>query len=402
MTPLKELYEEFVKQKTQDASQSELDCLLHPKKYPVVWKLGECSCNPEGTPDCQASCLFNAIQVGQDGKLTINEDCVGCSACIDACQAKKLVASKDILPALKAVFESDQMVYALVAPAFIGQFSAEVTPGMLRSAFRQIGFDGMVEVAIFADILTLKEALEFDRNIQTETDFQLTSCCCPMWIGMIRKIYHQLMPHVPGAVSPMIACGRTIKKLHPGAVTIFIGPCIAKKAEAREKDLQGAIDYVLTFQEMQDIFDALKVKPEKLEERRREHSSKGGRIYARTGGVSQAVQDTLEQLAPEKSMKIRTQQADGVPACKSMIDGLLKGETKANFFEGMGCVGGCVGGPKAVINREQGKEKVDAYGEEAQFETPVENFYVLELLKRLGFETVEELLSDQELFTRSF
>lgn len=402
MTPLKELYEEFVNQKTKNASQDELDCLFQPQKYPVVWKLGDCSCNPEKTPACQASCLFNAIQIGKDGKLEIDENCVGCSACIDACQAKKLVASKDILPAMKAVFESNQMVYALVAPAFIGQFSAEVTPGMLRSAFRQIGFDGMVEVAIFADILTLKEALEFDRNIHTESDFQLTSCCCPMWIGMIRKIYHQLMPHVPGAVSPMIACGRTIKRLHPGAVTVFIGPCIVKKAEAREKDLQGAIDYVLTFQEMQDILDAFNVRPEEMRDRKRDHSSKGGRIYARTGGVSQAVQSTLEKLAPEKSVKIKTRQADGVPACKEMINSLLKGEGGANFFEGMGCVGGCVGGPKAVINREQGREKVEAYGERAQFDTPIENPYVLELLKRLGFHTVEELLADRELFTRSF
>ena len=260
----------------------------------------------------------------------------------------------------------------------------------------------MVEVAIFADILTLKEALEFDRNIKTESDFQLTSCCCPMWIGMIRKIYHQLMPHVPGAVSPMIACGRTIKKLHPGAVTIFVGPCIAKKAEAREKDLQGAIDYVLTFEEMQDIFDALRIKPESMRDRKREHSSKAGRIYARTGGVSQAVQSTLEKLAPEKSMKIKTRQADGVPACKEMIDSLLEGRGGANFFEGMGCVGGCVGGPKRVINQKLGRKTVDAYGEKARFETPLENPYVLELLKRLGFDTVEELLSDQELFTRSF
>ncbi len=402
MTPLRELYEEFVREKTKNASQSELDCLLHPRKYPVVWKVGDCSCDPGKTPECQASCLFNAIKIGSDGKLSINEDCVGCSACIDACQAKKLVASKDSLPAMKAVLESDQMVYALVAPAFIGQFSPQVTPGMLRSAFRRIGFDGMVEVAIFADILTLKEALEFDRNIKTESDFQLTSCCCPMWIGMIRKIYHQLMPHVPGAVSPMIACGRTIKKLHPGAVTIFVGPCIAKKAEAREKDLQGAIDYVLTFEEMQDIFDALRIKPESMRDRKREHSSKAGRIYARTGGVSQAVQSTLEKLAPEKSMKIKTRQADGVPACKEMIDSLLEGRGGANFFEGMGCVGGCVGGPKRVINQELGRKTVDAYGEKARFETPLENPYVLELLKRLGFDTVEELLSDQELFTRSF
>ena len=129
MTPLRELYEEFVREKTKNASQSELDCLLHPRKYPVVWKVGDCSCDPGKTPECQASCLFNAIKIGSDGKLSINEDCVGCSACIDACQAKKLIASKDILPAMKAVLESDQMVYALVAPAFIGQFSPQVTPG---------------------------------------------------------------------------------------------------------------------------------------------------------------------------------------------------------------------------------------------------------------------------------
>jgi len=114
------------------------------------------------------------------------------------------------------------------------------------------------------------------------------------------------------------------------------------------------------------------------------------------------VQSTLEKLAPEKSMKIKTRQADGVPACKEMIDSLLEGRGGANFFEGMGCVGGCVGGPKRVINQELGRKTVDAYGEKARFETPLENPYVLELLKRLGFDTVEELLSDQELFTRSF
>ncbi len=188
MTPLRELYEEFVREKDKKtlrkANWTACSTLAN-----TLWfgRWAICSCDPGKTPECQASCLFNAIKIGSDGKLSINEDCVGCSACIDACQAKKLIASKDILPAMKAVLESDQMVYALVAPAFIGQFSPQVTPGMLRSAFRRIGFDGMVEVAIFADILTLKEALEFDRNIKTESDFQLTSCCCPMWIGMIRK-----------------------------------------------------------------------------------------------------------------------------------------------------------------------------------------------------------------------
>ena len=110
-----ELYRTMLKQAVEkgsvqaddlEASAGHLDCLLHPRKYPVVWKVGDCSCDPGKTPECQASCLFNAIKIGSDGKLSINEDCVGCSACIDACQAKKLVASKDILPAMKAVLES--------------------------------------------------------------------------------------------------------------------------------------------------------------------------------------------------------------------------------------------------------------------------------------------------------
>lgn len=117
---------------------------------------------------------------------------------------------------LRAVRDGDAPVYAIVAPAFIGQFAEDITPGQLRAAFKALGFAGMVEVALFADILTLKEALEFDATIHTDQDFLLTSCCCPMWIAMIRKVYAQLTPHIPGAVSPMIACGRVVKRAGTG------------------------------------------------------------------------------------------------------------------------------------------------------------------------------------------
>lgn len=378
-----------------------LDCLLYPEKYAPIWRLKKCDC--EGGGECAAACLFSAIEKKEDGSVAINpEGCTGCGACIEACNSGVLTASRDILPALAAVKEAKGPVYALVAPAFLGQFSAEVTPGKLRSAFKAIGFDGMMEVALFADILTLKEALEFDRNINTESDFQLTSCCCPMWIAMIRKIYHELMPHVPGAVSPMVAAGRTIKQLHPDAVTIFVGPCVAKKAEAREPDLAGAIDYVLTFQEVQDIFNAAAINPVELEESEKDHSSRAGRIYARTGGVSEAVRSTVERLNPRRAIGVRTRQADGVPACKTMIEALRNGEGHANFFEGMGCVGGCVGGPKAILPKAEGKENVERYGDEAAYATPLDNPYVLELLGRLGFDTVEELLEKSDIFVRKF
>ena len=232
-----ELYRTMLKQAVEkgsvqaddlEASAGHLDCLLHPQDHPLVWPLNPCTCPKEET-HCAAACLFDAIVRRDDGTLAVDPDrCSGCGACIQACQSGNLTASRDVLPALDAVKHAKGPVYALIAPAFLGQFSTVVTPGRLRSAFKLLGFTGMVEVALFADLLTLKEALEFDRNIHTETDFQLTSCCCPMWIGMIRKLYHELMPHVPGAVSPMIAAGRTVKKLHPDAVTIFVGPCIAK------------------------------------------------------------------------------------------------------------------------------------------------------------------------------
>lgn len=379
-----------------------LDCLLHPEKYAPVLQIKECEkCAYDQA--CRNSCIFDAVERTEDGKLKINASlCAGCEACIEACKNGNLAASKDAIPAMKAVREAKGPVYMMVAPAFMGQFSDRVTPGKLRTAFKALGFTGMVEVALFADILTLKEALEFDQHVQQRGDYQLTSCCCPVWIAMIRKIFHELMPHVPAAVSPMIACGRMIKRLHPDAVTVFAGPCLAKKQEAKEPDIRDAVDYVLTFQEVQDIFDAADIHPDELADTEKEHASKAGRLYARTGGVSQAVAEMVDQLRPDRSIRVHSEQADGPKACMEMIQRIKEGRTEANFFEGMGCAGGCVGGPKAVLNVEEGTKHVDAYGCNAKFRTPLENPYVRKVLEELGLRTVEELLTEDGLLTRNF
>lgn len=413
MKKFEELYQELLKASVKDEEENylksldpydihQLDCLLYPKKYPLVWHLDTCDCS-ENDPHCAKVCPFHAIHPGESGDIKIDETlCAGCSYCIQECRAKKLTNSRDIIPALRAIRSHKGLVYALVAPAFLGQFSSEVTPGKLRNALKQVGFDGMIEVALFADILTLKEALEFDSKIKTEQDYQLTSCCCPVWIALIRKIYHELVPHVPPAVSPMIASGRAIKVLHPDALTIFIGPCLAKKAEAREKDIADAVDFVLTFQEVQEIFNVMEINPEGMEESEKDHSSRAGRIYAHTGGVSKAVSDTLERLNPHREISIHTKQADGIPACKAIINDLISGKTDANFYEGMGCVGGCVGGPRVLIPHEQGRDNVDNYGKSAPYPTPIDNPYVIELLHRLGLDTIESLLNKSDIFTRSF
>ena len=388
--------------KPEEINPHQLDCLLHPEACAPVMRIGDCTGCNDSTPACATACLFNAITRDPDGNVRIDpSQCAGCASCVQACASGVLTASRDVLPALSAVKHAKGPVYALIAPAFHGQFSADVTPGKLRSAFKALGFQGMVEVALFADVLTLKEALEFDHNITTEEDYQLTSCCCPMWIAMLKKVYHELMPHVPGAVSPMVAAGRTIKRLHPDSLTIFVGPCVAKKAEAREPDLLGAVDFVLTFQEVADIFEAAGIQPALLPEAERDHASRAGRIYARAGGVSEAVQATVTKLNPDRNIKIHTRQAAGIPACRAMIESIRTGARDANFFEGMGCVGGCVGGPKAILGREEGRLNVERYGDAAEYGTPLDNPYVLELLKQLNFDTIEDFLKNSEIFNRA-
>ncbi len=378
-----------------------IDCLLHPSMYAPVFLTQPCDCGKDGTPECVRRCIYNAIRRDKAGDLVIDKErCVGCAECLEACASGKLTASRDVLPVLEVLKKAGGPVYAMVAPAIVGQFG-DVSIGRLRSAFKAIGFAGMVEVALLADILTLKEALIFDKKIKTDEDLMLTSCCCPVWIAMVRRGYSRYMSKLPDSVSPMVACGRAVKRLEPSAVTVFIGPCIAKKVEAREKDIADAVDFVLTFEETRDIFDAFGIDFEQLEEDEKEHSSRAGRIYGRTGGVSEAVRETVHRLNPRRLIDVRAEQADGTKSCRELLQRLQEGGVKANYLEGMGCEGGCAGGPKVLIDREDGKCYVNLYGKASAFETPLDNPNVRELLGRLGFESIESLLSDN-LFTRHF
>ncbi len=378
-----------------------IDCLLYPERFAPVWKTARCDCGEDGTPNCIKSCIFNAIRKGASGELVVDKErCVGCAECIDACSSGKLTGSRDVLPVLDALGHTGGPVYAMVAPAIVGQFG-DVSLGKLRSAFKAIGFAGMVEVALFADILTLKEALIFDEKIMTNEDFMLTSCCCPIWIAMVRRSYGQYMKKIPDSVSPMVASGRAVKKLEPSAVTVFIGPCLAKKVEARDKGISDAVDFVLTFEETRDIFDAFHIDFAQMEEDVKEHSSRAGRIYARTGGVSEAVDNTLRQLNPHRFVSMRAEQADGTARCRALLQKLQEGKITANYLEGMGCEGGCAGGPKVLVKPAEGGRYVNTYGEEACYKTPLNNPNVLAMLKSLGLDSIESLLEDG-LFTRHF
>lgn len=383
-------------------NENNLDMLLNSQKYPPVLQIADCECSAKEKAPCEINCLFDAISRDEEGKLKIKSDCTGCGSCIESCDAKVLAGRIDLIPLMELLKKQEVPIYAMIAPAFSGQFSPEVTSGKLRSAFKKLGFYGMLEVALFADILTLKESLEFDRTIHNDKDFMMTSCCCPMWVALIKKSYNSLIPHVPPSVSPMVACGRSIKKIHPEAITVFIGPCIAKKAEAREPDIADAVDYVLTFEEVKELFEVASINLAEMPEDSSDHSSCTGRIYARTSGVSEAVQMTLNRLNPERKVPLVAQQADGIVSCKELLKEIMNGELHANFIEGMGCKGGCIGGPKTIIPTEEAREHVNYYGSCASYKTPVDNPHVIDILHRLGFDTVESLLESDNTFTRIF
>ena len=190
MTSFEELYKKAVTASVKneldsltntDCDMHSLDCLLNPKAHPPVVRLGACDCGDE---KCTNICFYDALSRDENGNVVIADNCVGCGDCIAACDAHNLVEIKEVVPIFDLI-NNGTAVYALIAPAFLSQFGADMTPGRLRTAFKMLGFTGLIEVALFADILTLKEALEFDAAIKKEEDFVLTSCCCPLWVGMI-------------------------------------------------------------------------------------------------------------------------------------------------------------------------------------------------------------------------
>lgn len=376
----------------------------------LIEKLDSCSLSCEKDPKekykCQLSCPFDAIMYDEDNKATyINYDlCVGCGLCVDSCKEGKILDKVDFIPIVDLI-KNNKTVIAAVAPAIMGQFGENVSLDQLRAALVKVGFSDMIEVAFAADMLTIKEAVEFNKHVNGPDDLMITSCCCPMWVGMLKKVYKELVPDLSPSVSPMVAAGRIIKKLNPDAKVVFIGPCIAKKAEAKEKDIVGDIDFVLTFQELDNIFKVLEINPSELNGiPTKDYASRGGRLYARTGGVSIAVGEAVEELYPEKAKLFESVKAEGVKECKDILSKALNGEIEANFIEGMGCVGGCVGGPKALIPKEQGKVSVDNLAYNSPIKVATHSTTMDDVLEKINITSLKDFEDDKktEIFHRDF
>ena len=207
---------------------------------------------------CRRSCPVDAIKIHPEtGLATIDESrCINCGACIHRCPFGAISSRSFIVDVIRAI-TGGKRVIALVAPATEGQFGPGITMQSWRTALQKAGFTDMVEVALGADLTAASEAEEWAEAYAKGE--KKTTSCCPAFVSMVRKLYPQLAGHLSETVSPMCAVSRLVKAKDPEAVTVFIGPCVAKKQEAAE-GTEGPADFALTYGEIRAILKARKIR----------------------------------------------------------------------------------------------------------------------------------------------
>ena len=322
---------------------------------------------------CAAACGMDAIGSDEYGHAKIDYDkCVSCGQCLVNCPFGAIADKSQIFQLIHAMKGGSQVI-ACVAPAFVSQFGDKVTPAKLRSAMRQIGFSDVVEVAIGADLCTIEEAEDFLKKVPAEQPFMGTSCC-PAWSVMAKKLFPEFKDYISMALTPMVITARMVKKQNPEAKICFIGPCAAKKLEANRKSVRSDVDYVLTFEELQGMFDAREVDPSAVEpdpEGDFTAGSAAGRGFAVGGGVAAAVAQLIGEKEPGKTIPI--EYGDGLRECRKMLMLAKAGKYNGYLLEGMGCPGGCVAGAGTIRPVKTATNRVAAYQAAATRKSPLED-----------------------------
>lgn len=295
---------------------------------------------------CMRSCDVNAISIGSDKLARIdNKKCIACGHCAVACPFGAISDISYITHVIKEIKNPDRVTVAIPAPAAEGQFGPNVTIGRLKTALKKLGFDYVYEVALGGDLVSMNEAKELIER--KEEGKKMTTSCCPAFVNLIRKHYPNLMEYVSTTVSPMQANVRYILEKHPGAYIVFIGPCIAKKFEA---EMMQAPDAVMTFEELNGLFDARRIDPSECEEDMTADATSYGRRFSASGGVAQSV---IKAAAENGCMDIKARQCSGVKECKVALAMLRVNKLPEDIIEGMACEGGCIAGPGSVADLKQ-------------------------------------------------
>ncbi len=305
---------------------------------------------------CRRACPVDAIDMDlETGICRIDESrCIQCGACVRSCPFGAITTKVFIVHVINEI-KAGKKVVAMVAPAAEGEFGADITMGSWRTALKKVGFTDMVEVAVGGDMTAAYEAMEWAEAYKEGK--KMTTSCCPAFVNMIRKHYPALIDNMSTTVSPMVAVSRMLKAKDPETVTVFIGPCMAKKSEAADKSIEGNADYVLTFGEAIELMGAKDVKLEP-EEYADQEGSVFGKRFGNGGGVTNAVIQCLKEQG--QSTDIKVAKCSGPADVKKALLLMKVGRLPEDFIEGMMCQGGCVGGPSNLKQEVVWKKDRDA------------------------------------------
>ena len=319
---------------------------------------------------CIKSCKVKAISINDEDKAVIdNSKCISCGACIVSCpfgaiSDKSLVL--DIIKMLQGSADNTKYrVYAVIAPAIVSQCRFGRIE-QVATAIKKLGFFQVVEAALGADITLYNEAHEFKEKVETMENPVMTTSCCPAFVRFVETNFPELKDAISSSVSPMVMTARLIKHSDPTAKVVFIGPCAAKKFEYTLEKTGGMIDSVMSFEELQAFVDARDIDTTQLEDTVLDNASFYGRIFAKSGGLAQGVADVAKQFGVEG---VKPCVMNGIDQCRQHLTLLRAKKETANFFEGMACDGGCVGGPLSITRSPKNVFDVDKYGNSAKEKT---------------------------------
>ena len=311
---------------------------------------------------CENACKIKAITMKENKAAAIdNSKCISCGACVYQCPFGAISDKSFILDAIDIIKKSDNnknyKVFAVVAPSISSQFKYAKL-GQVITGLKKLGFYTVIEAALGADMVADAESREL-----VEKGF-LTSSCCPAFVSYIEKSFPDMKQYVSHNLSPMAAIAKYIKGHEAPCKVIFIGPCTAKKAEVKKESVKEFVDVAMTFEELQALFDSKEIDITALEEGTLDNASYFGRIFARSGGLSDAVAEGLKEHNVT-DFELKACACDGIEACRVALLKKSKNLLDANFIEGMACVGGCIGGAGCLTHGERNKTEVDKYGREA-------------------------------------
>lgn len=331
------------------------------------------------TRPCIEACKAGALSSDPvSGRALIDKDkCISCGQCVYQCPFGAIVDKSYITDVIRLIRESDNNknyhVYAIVAPSIASQYDTipEICTEQAVTGIRELGFHAVLEAAWGADMVAYLEAQEL-----VEKGF-LTSSCCPGFVDYIHKNYPDIVPEISHNLSPMGQLGKVLKQMDPGCKTVFIGPCIAKKNELRL--VSDYVDSVITFEELQALFNAKDLDIASLEGIMLDNASYFGRIFARVGGLSEAVAQALkEHNIPADQFTANPIICNGLAECDDALRRHQQGTLENNFIEGMCCSGGCIGGPACINHSPKDANEVTKYGKTAIEQTIKSSISVLE------------------------